>query len=302
LERFADNILGNGSLVLKNTYGITLQKQNYKTWNPPNSALYDKQLYPAMIDHAKENYSGWDIVVFLTSYPDANNNGIGYGSAGGLIMNVPASMTNNKTYNLFQHEISHVFGCSDAAAYHSKPHSLPNNHCIMCGGCDLIPTNYCSECNGILLQNRDRFDSIGYGYIVLEARFFGGSYSDPRNMLGPSDDGKFAYIYSGPNAGDKAYIMVGLSRAPAHEASGHLWVYCKTPSASGAHIVVSVAGYDDVWRQVKQTNLYPPNTVIALYCGHVENVDKVTVTAFNQAFTGYPSNPSYLYVDAVVLS
>ena len=85
--------------------------------------------------------------------------------------------------------------------------------------------------------------------------------------------------------GNKAVITEELSST---SVSGYLYIVCKTPSNNGANAIVYVGNVYGVWTQVKQTNLYPPNQVMWLYCGYVTDISEVAVTAYNQ-YSGYLS-------------
>jgi len=125
--------------------------------------------------------------------------------------------------------------------------------------------------------------STGNGYVDYEG-----------NIVGAPDK-NYAYLNSGSYL-NKAEITATLSNIPI---SGQLYLRCYTPTSSGANLKVYVCNTAGVWTQVKNTNLYPANSVMNVNCGYVTNIVKVSVVAYHEFYLNGVYYPSYIYADAV---
>ena len=251
------------------SYGITFEAYSYVNWGATYSTDYGDLLDD--IGWFAPSYFGCDVILLLTGQIDPNSLGVAYNMGEHFVVGVDEDdhwyVSNDR---IFQHEASHLFGCTDSGSH-------PTN-CIM-GSNGYFYSTWCSVCKSYLSLNCGRFDKTGYVVSVTKFESGGSAYVNNKdNVVGAATNGKFAELYSGSYT-NKAVITAQMSKS---SVSGDLYVVCKTPSSNGANTIVSVGNQYGAWTQVKQTNLYPPNTVIWLYCGYVTDIDKVAVTAYHQ--------------------
>lgn len=158
----ADNILEGGDDYLEVPYGIDFQTNwNYICfWNSPNDKNYHELL--AEISKVDPTGVGCDVIVLMSGqYGGASSTGgsiIGAANATSsrhFVMDVDVSQRywysgdTPPVANLFQHEASHLFDCSD--------HVYDYTYCIMNYRYDQEYRGYCNGCDTQLWLNRFRF-------------------------------------------------------------------------------------------------------------------------------------------------
>jgi len=154
----ADNILEDGDDYLEYPYGIDfITEWSYICfWNSPNYMDYYGLL--AEISKVDPTGVGCDVIVLMSAqFGGTYSNGGGImGLANAVtdrhfVMDVFAGMRYAfPIANLFQHEASHLFDCSD--------HGNDLTYCIMSYTYDQSYRGYCTGCDTQLWLNRCRFD------------------------------------------------------------------------------------------------------------------------------------------------
>jgi hypothetical protein len=290
-QAWANNILANGNNYLVNTYGIEFTAYYHEAWTSDNNKDYAALLAP-FADGSVAKTHGCNLAVLLSGQYDAQVWGITSSSRKSFIMNANSGVHGYDLGTLFQHESSHLFACWDTG------HNHGSEECIMCGGCDLDFTEYCSVCSRSLWLNRARFDILAHipvssTVITSTTAGGGGAVNSPNEVKGDIVNECYAHLYSGSPYNHGAMIQMTLSDTPI---SGQLYFFGYSPSANGGVIKVHVGNSAGVWTEIKYTNLYTPySDPVFFNCGYVTNIDKVAVVAFYPQ-NGYASN---VYIDAV---
>ena len=202
-------------------------------------------------------------MALLTGQPEpGGNSGVGYGkdSGGkisGMIANVQVAYSGGYVVDLFQHEMSHVFGCTDTGHTHSSGSSCP---CLMCWSCSLSYVGYCYTCDLRIWLNRDRYDVKGYGDSVSDESYGNGSVTSPGNIKGAIVDRAFTRLYSGSyklSPYNEAMLIVEMRNIdnPGASLSGTIYLQGYSKS-SDSHLMVYTSDDNSNWELVKNTNFY----------------------------------------------
>jgi hypothetical protein len=120
------------------------------------------------------------------------------------------------------------------------------------------------------------YDAVGAGspsppsYYVSSITAYGkvgtGSVGNPNNLVGSSNDGKYATLYAG-NYGDSAWLTTSMNTA----AAGHVYVYGYSVTGTGggyvSHLVVSVSTNGNSWTTISDQMLSPKSSPYNIDCG-----------------------------------
>ncbi len=164
LEIWANNILEGGDDYLESPYGIDFQTNwNYiMYWDTPDYMTYANLLdeMTGDPDTYVDPTAVWcDVIVVMSGQYGGAYQGGGeilgmanpmyYRNGRHFVMNACMAMWGAPPANIFQHEASHLFDCSDHQDW---------TYCVMCYTYFLSYRGYCTGCNTQLLLNAARFD------------------------------------------------------------------------------------------------------------------------------------------------
>lgn len=141
----AQNILEGGDDPLESGFGIDIQQTIATNWESPDNLGLHGLLY--LIDDVDPTGVGCDIMVLMTGQDDPNYDGVAWCLGRHFVMEPFAGMP----MNLFQHEVTHLFGPLD----HGWDWGI---YCIMSYAYVWVTRGYCGPCTTNINQHRFRFD------------------------------------------------------------------------------------------------------------------------------------------------
>lgn len=157
IKNAVNNLVESGDAPLVANYGIDFEVQlSYVSlWNPPTNMNYAQLL--AEISKVKPQDVGCDVLMLLTGQSEISGNSITLGMANATSHRHFLMYANAASFpilcplaNLFQHEASHLFDCSD--------HGWDLTYCIMSYTYQKSYRGYCTGCNTQLNLNKNRFN------------------------------------------------------------------------------------------------------------------------------------------------
>jgi hypothetical protein len=151
---WANNILEGGDDYLELWFGIDFQgqPQQFIIWDSPNYMNYSQLL--DTIAQVSPTVVGCDVVVLMTGQNSGGDDGMAKRMGRHFVMSIAPPIT--YPANVFQHEASHLFNCTD----HSPGLT---DYCIMSYTWFYLAQTrtYCKSggnCFGTIMNNRFRFD------------------------------------------------------------------------------------------------------------------------------------------------
>ncbi len=152
---WADNVLEGGDDYLEVPYGIDFQTEwDYISyWDSPDYMDYSHLLDE--IDGVDPNGVGCDVIVLMSGQYGGSSGGhqiLGVANQPGahFVMDITIGSWPYPVANLFQHEASHLFDCSD--------HYWDQTYCIMSYTYQFQYRGYCTGCDTQLELNADQFN------------------------------------------------------------------------------------------------------------------------------------------------
>jgi hypothetical protein len=177
-----------------------------------------------------------------------------------MIVNVKAALAQSlPAVNLFQHELSHVFGCGDHAHNPASMNPYVTGCCLMCRDCRLDYTGYCyngHDCDLKLWINWVRFDEKGYANSATIEEFGSGRVYDKDKITGSIADRGYTQLDSG-SSGSRAVVYVIMYNLNNPGASLSGTVYLRGYSITyGSHMYVTASNDGVNWTVVANINYY----------------------------------------------